>query len=85
MKIEPIGFIGSHVFYTLESGHPSTTTMTKHRAFMDDVEIFTKSQLKKAILEERNACADLCVSLRNHHRLSAIVMANRIRERNDEA
>ena len=46
--------------------------------------LYSHNDLRKAILEERNACADLCVSLRNHHKLSAIVMANRIRERNDE-
>jgi hypothetical protein len=37
---KPVGYVGKHVYDTLLQGKPCTTTMTKHRAFMDDVPLY---------------------------------------------
>ena len=39
---EPVAWIGVHVFDALKAGKCVTSTMTKHKAFEDDVQIFTR-------------------------------------------
>lgn len=38
----PVAWIGVHVFDALKAGKCVTSTMTKHKAFEDDVQIFTR-------------------------------------------
>jgi len=43
-KRESFAWLGVHVYEMLRAGHPVTTTITKHRAFLDDVAIYTNPQ-----------------------------------------
>lgn len=49
---EPEAWIGVHVFDALKAGKCVTSTMTKHKAFEDDVQIFTRPPAVREPLTE---------------------------------
>ena len=49
---EPVAWIGVHVFDALKAGKCVTSTMTKHKAFEDDVQIFTRPPAVREPLSE---------------------------------
>lgn len=48
----PVAWIGVHVFDALKAGKCVTSTMTKHKAFEDDVQIFTRPPAVREPLSE---------------------------------